>query len=625
MNAPSETELPVDDSEFNSYGGGIFPGSHHFTVAGGTFTNVTKNYVGAPDVPPDFRMIPMGDIDLQRQIRAHEVRVGEDSGVIFRESRGWVRRVYSAKVEGRKSDMTVAIYEGEAAEEEWRRDIAKYMTVRHPHILQVCGAASSGCIHATLFHGDLIPYKQFLDLYRHSPILTSYIRGYTTTQYLNTWSYIYNIQGISDQYTVWIRRSSGLLCAEISPPQSADIPSWYIQGEEIPNGELPSNLSTADQEVIAVRHLSLQQYHDICSTGLSLSRYKSISTSVTVTLAAVVLWPIEEQFGKYDDLVCVRDVDIINIGWNPFPMPPHVFHMTDGSTRFKAADVLGKTFELYFRDSRDWATGLSVWLSQANHIFNRLQVIDNYMDYVVIARVDFQVRILPSAGTPPTGYLFLCPPRAFRAGSLSFRWPDSPAYWSLDPLGGDGLSAEEAAALGFPSLSLITRVSRRSWDASVYAGLRRFHAAKGFDPDSQDVGRHLGYPLYELSGEMIVPYAHGEDEEEEEEDPSDEEESSGVEGFLYEDPSDIEDEKEEEEDPSDEEASSGVEGPGDGEGRSGVEHGPSPEATTANTLESTESLNLFEPSMSRTFAVISSIKWALILFLVLCRVYEALG
>ncbi|KAJ7027344.1 hypothetical protein C8F04DRAFT_1122663, partial [Mycena alexandri] len=129
MEAPSEAELSMDDSEFSSYGGGIFPGSHHFTVAGGIFKNITKNYVSAPEVPPDFRMIPMGDIDLQRQIRMDELRV-ENSGVFFRRGRGCLRRVYSAKVEGRKSDMTVAIYEGEAADEEWRRDIAKYMMLR---------------------------------------------------------------------------------------------------------------------------------------------------------------------------------------------------------------------------------------------------------------------------------------------------------------------------------------------------------------------------------------------------------------------------------------------------------------------------------------------------------------
>ncbi|KAJ7023131.1 hypothetical protein C8F04DRAFT_190542 [Mycena alexandri] len=213
MDTPSETsEATLEDREINSYAGAIFPGSHHFTVAGGTFTNVMKNYVNAPDVPSDLRRIPIGDIDLQRQIRVNEVRVDEGSGIIFREARDCVRRVYSAKVEGRKADMTVAIYEGEAADEEWQRDIAKYMTVRHPHILQVCGAASSGRIHATLFHGDLIPYEQFLDLHQHSPILTAYIHGYTMTQWLKAWSYISGIQ----LEELWV--SNRMLLRRLSEP-----------------------------------------------------------------------------------------------------------------------------------------------------------------------------------------------------------------------------------------------------------------------------------------------------------------------------------------------------------------------------------------------------------------------
>ncbi|KAJ7027347.1 hypothetical protein C8F04DRAFT_1267075 [Mycena alexandri] len=265
--------------------------------------------------------------------------------------------------------------------------------------------------------------------------------------------------------------------------------------------------------------------------------------------------------------------------------------MADGSTRFNATDVSENTFELSVRDSRDWGSW-NVWLSQANHIFHRLEVIDNYTDYVVIDRVDFEIQNLPSAVTPPKGYLFLCPPSAFQTGSSSLRWPDSPAYWSLDPLADERLTTEEATALGFPSFSLSTIVSGWSWDANVYAGLRQFHAAKGLDPDSQDVARHLGYALYELTGEIDVPFAHMEDEEEEEKDPSDEA-SSGVEGLLYE------------------------------EDLSGVERGPSPEATTANALESTEPFNIPEPSTSRTFKIITGIQAALISFLVLCQVYEA--
>jgi hypothetical protein len=48
----------------------------------------------------------------------------------------------------------------------------------------------------------------------------------------------------------------------------------------------------------------------------------------------------------------------------------------------------------------------------------------------------------------------------------------------------------------------------QSWDPSVYAGLRKFHQAKDFDPESQDVARHLGHPLYQLSGERNTLFAY---------------------------------------------------------------------------------------------------------------------
>ncbi|KAJ7898047.1 hypothetical protein B0H13DRAFT_1484777, partial [Mycena leptocephala] len=98
----------------------------------------------------------------------------------------------------------------------------------------------------------------------------------------------------------------------------------------------------------------------------------------------------------------------------------------------------------------------------------------------------------------PSGYLFLCPAKDFQTGPSSFSWPDFPAYWSLDPAGHGRLSAEEATRLGFPAIQLSMVVEGRYWDTSVYNGLRQFYQGKGFDPDSKDVARHLGQPLYQI-------------------------------------------------------------------------------------------------------------------------------
>jgi hypothetical protein len=62
--------------------------------------------------------------------------------------------------------------------------------------------------------------------------------------------------------------------------------------------------------------------------------------------------------------------------------------------------------------------------------------------------------------------------------------------------------------MGFPTLEWKSTVCRKAWDARIYAGLSQFHAAKGFDPNSQDVARALGHPLFELSRDPKVDLAH---------------------------------------------------------------------------------------------------------------------
>ncbi|KAJ7809029.1 hypothetical protein B0H13DRAFT_1928141, partial [Mycena leptocephala] len=125
--AESASDATKDNPGSSLYGGAFFSGAQHFTVAGGTFKNITKNYTSIPVVPSDFRMIPMGDIDL-----LEEICLDNEAGIVgcHHPERTRVRRMYSAKIDGRKSSVTVAMYQGDGAEEEWHQDIANYMTVR---------------------------------------------------------------------------------------------------------------------------------------------------------------------------------------------------------------------------------------------------------------------------------------------------------------------------------------------------------------------------------------------------------------------------------------------------------------------------------------------------------------
>ncbi|KAJ6450161.1 hypothetical protein C8R45DRAFT_1043826 [Mycena sanguinolenta] len=168
-----DSKASSDSLESQSYGGAIFSASRSFTVSGGTFTSITKNYTTLPSVPSDIRKIPLGDIDLQREMRL------VNKSVVLEHHRS-VRRLYCAKIDGRKADsVTVATYQGDCAEDEWRQDIAKYMSIRHPNVIQICGTASSGNIHATIFHDELIPLQDFLRLHQNSHFVTVYIYAHT--------------------------------------------------------------------------------------------------------------------------------------------------------------------------------------------------------------------------------------------------------------------------------------------------------------------------------------------------------------------------------------------------------------------------------------------------------------
>jgi hypothetical protein len=131
---------------------------------------------------------------------------------------------------------------------------------------------------------------------------------------------------------------------------------------------------------------------------------------------------------------------------------------------------------------------------------------------VLVTQIDFCLKLL--ANTVDSyrldGYLFVCPAQDLQAGTASFRWPDCPAYWSLDPSGVDRLTVEDAKILGFPAIHIETRIRGVCWHDSVYTTLRRFHQAKGFNTEGQDVAKTLGYPLYELSNWMDGPFAYGE-------------------------------------------------------------------------------------------------------------------
>ncbi|KAJ7127695.1 hypothetical protein C8R44DRAFT_701210 [Mycena epipterygia] len=169
--------------------------------------------------------------------------------------------------------------------------------------------------------------------------------------------------------------------------------------------------------------------------------------------------------------------------------------MENGWSRFHSSCVNGNIHREFDTD-----TTPGRWLSQANYVFSQLPTPRNHRDYSLVDWIDYGLSFSVPLTKLPEGYLFLCPLEDLQDDTG--RWlpnPEGSAYWSLDPSGRERLSPDAAGRLGFPFVELEMDVDTRAWDESVYAALGRFHAGKGFDPNSRDVARHLGQPLYELS------------------------------------------------------------------------------------------------------------------------------
>ncbi|KAJ6462959.1 hypothetical protein C8R45DRAFT_524997 [Mycena sanguinolenta] len=218
----------------------------------------------------------------------------------------------------------------------------------------------------------------------------------------------------------------------------------------------------------------------------------SIATSRSVNLGSVFKWALEDTFNDVVEIAWLPNAELWSDpsfcnGWSLGEF------MADGWTRLKSNDI-DRTARVRFSTLDD-----KFWLSQANHILTALQISSDFQHYVVSDCINFELTI-STGEAAPKGFLFLCPPQHFKTGQSSLKWPECAAYWSLDQSGAGQLTPEDAANLGFPSFVLSTNIRGFSWDASVYAGLRQFHKAKSFDPDSKDVARHLGHKLYELSG-----------------------------------------------------------------------------------------------------------------------------
>ncbi|KAJ6464369.1 hypothetical protein C8R45DRAFT_1023831 [Mycena sanguinolenta] len=483
--------------KFNPSSGAFFANASGFVINGGKFTNNVYNSSSPQERHAAFRTILLGDIKL-----AKEIRMDGHSGVVSRQR---VRQTYSAEIRGDPGPVTVAIYQGDGAEAEWRQHIARYELLRHPNIMQIYGLVSTSGLYAIVFHHELIPFRQFFFHYHRSPISLTYIVGYHSEEWHDALDYFNSTFPTHtlapDEWSAWIDPTTGELCVDFTQKQETDIEFPWWEESIKPRVENVS-LDDPSAEAVIILNLNVNQYHQLCCWRPQAD-FRRFEASAEHLIGPAIFWS-DSQHG-----ICLRitePLDLPNeqeLRWGGYGTVEGVV-LSNSWIRYDSPRALCLEISVWLLCSPELQ---KVWLAQANHIFSQFQSMPHLEDYVLPDMASFILRCSPNTSDTqqPKGYLFVCPPEDFRAGASSFQWPTCPAYWSLEPSGAARLSPEEAKTLGFATIHIETAMQGRCWHRSVYDGLRQFHRGKGFDPDSQDVAKHLGHPLFELAKDADIP------------------------------------------------------------------------------------------------------------------------
>ncbi|KAJ7651325.1 hypothetical protein FB45DRAFT_34692 [Roridomyces roridus] len=512
MNPPhSQSDFSLArETEPPQYPGAFFPASQHLTVHGGTFaSNVYIHEAPMNSTIDDYRRLTRSDIDLRREILL------DDQCAHFHrpDCKNALRRMYSAKIHGVESERAVSVYHGANSEAEWREYVARHSRIWHPTVLQIFGLASFSGVHAVVAHDDMLLIDDFIDLHHLSHSMTVYMHV-CWTDYDDYLQYRQEMGlGFRREETSWVRLSTGRLCVELASSNCKMFQHdlWYwgpTSPQKFAEWKSPSTLNDANAENGAMQTLPVVLYHDASfwiHGRLSHLDDREISE---VPLGAVITSQSNLQTNAiFETVACVSSepCDVSGYHWLYCSCEPIDTMLGErastGWTRFNAAAIYNSLISVGLHAD-------DFWLPQANHVFHRLNITSGQEDYAFVVEATFTLYIPAPTSPCPSGYLFVCPLEHLRTGRALFAWPQCPWFWSLDPSGISRLTPETARSLGFPRVEQKTRLWSRRWDTSVYEGLRKFHAAKGFDPYSQDLAKHLGCHLMKLSGDKESGHAH---------------------------------------------------------------------------------------------------------------------
>ncbi|KAJ7217564.1 hypothetical protein B0H12DRAFT_1241691 [Mycena haematopus] len=338
-----------------------------------------------------------------------------------------------------------------------------------------------------IFHDDFVSAHKLLQERSKSALWTFYFQRFLRAGFRDAASYISSALGgqwvSSEECTIWIRASTGKICLELTPGYQILSPPYFIERGVYQHDEIFDDsvkLEVAD----LIASISFPQYYSaFCEDP------------PTATLSEL---PASVSLGSILDLgLLATDSDTVIAR---LPVGPTEENPIGLGLNFRTMLLLtinghgnihsGSVAETYYYNADLEQEGLHSWLAQANHIFNKLNINDRCEKSAVVVRITIKVTLEGSIAGLPLGFLFLYCPSPLHSTPAKVR--NSIAYWALDRTGQQRLSAEDALELGFPPVKAEIEVHVKSWNTATYLILRQFHEGKGFDPDGEEIARHLG-------------------------------------------------------------------------------------------------------------------------------------
>ncbi|KAG7090126.1 hypothetical protein E1B28_011735 [Marasmius oreades] len=353
--------------------------------------------------------------------------------------------------------FTVKTYRGQNAIKEWRRDFLRCSQDWRGDI-PLFGYNQSS-VPSLIFCGELVPVAHVEGGLRHVGLYYIELLRFSL--------------GCS-RNELWMDPSQGKFCRGPIGPQCHE---WRDDDFDI---TVPSDLDFLKEDVVIRYFSSIQDdrrflgaltnsCHAERPENIPAADYTQVISGLTNSIIALSQ---NARWWSWKDCLGNREV------------------MPDGATRFCLRDDRSKI-------EVDSVNERYPWLSQALSVFHAHNIpLDEDLSSYKLVYSYFRLTGAFQKSKNKRQRRCLCP-----TIYLFFRPSPYPLYhWSFDPTGQTPFSPDMCKYLGLPfKLTLQVTHCQKSWPTKIYKAVHAHQIARGFDPNTTDFARYLGWPrIFEI-------------------------------------------------------------------------------------------------------------------------------